>query len=142
MDQFSDLQSNQIPPQQYPHHGYRSPRTNAFMILSLCCGIFSISSCSILFVSMITCGLGILFASLSRGNDAKYSGLCKAGMITSIFGLICSICVTCFAFFMIFQSKEYREELNEACEQVYGMSFDDMMKEMYPQIELPTPTDE
>lgn len=134
MDEFSDLQSNKPLPEQYPHYGYKPPRSNSFMLLSLSFGILSITCCSVIFISMIACGLSILFALLSRGNDQKLNGLCKAGIATSVFGLICSVGVTASACYMMFYDTEYRQQLNEACEQIYGITFDDMLEEAYPEL--------
>lgn len=140
MDQFSDLQSNKKEPQQYPHYGYKPPRSNAFMILSLSFGIISITSCSVIFISMIACGLSILFAILSRGNDRKLSGICKAGVVTSVFGLVCSVIVTAGACYLMLHDTEYRKQMNEACEQIYGVTFDEMLKQTYPQLSDPQST--
>ena len=134
MDDYSDLQNNQIPMQEYPHYGYKPVRSNAFMILSLCMGILCITSCSVIFISMITGGLSILFAILSRGSDKKMQILPKIGIVSSVLGLICSVCVTVSVCYLMIHDSTYREQVNEACEQVYGMSFDDMLKEMYPEL--------
>lgn len=134
MDDYTDLQNNQIPMQQYPHYGYKPVRSNAFMILSLCLGILCITSCSVIFISMIAGGLSILFAILSRGNDKKMQILPKIGIAASVFGLICSVCVTASVCYLLVSDSTYREQVNEACKQVYGMSFDDMLEEMYPEL--------
>lgn len=141
MDDFSDLQSNQIPPQQYPHYGYKPMRSNAFMGLSLSFGIISITCSSVIFISMIAAGLSILFAILSRGNDKKFTSIAKAGIITSVLGLACSIFVTISAFYMVINNAEYRAQVNDMCQQLYGTSFDDMLKEINPDFAKQLPGD-
>lgn len=131
MDEYTDLQDDRIPVQQYPHYGYKPVRRNAFMILSLCMGILCFTSCSIIFISMITGGLSILFAILSKGNDHKMHTMPRTGVLISVFGILCSLCVTISTCYMILHDDSYRAQLNEACEQIYGVSFDEMLEEMY-----------
>ena len=134
MDNYTDLQNQQTPAEQYPHYGYKPVRSNAFMILSLCMGILCITSCSVIFIAMIAGGLGILFAILSKGNDPKMQILPKIGIATSVFGLVSSIAVTASVCYLLLFDNTYRKQVNEACEQVYGISFDEMLDEMYPEL--------
>lgn len=132
MDEYTDLQDDRIPVQQYPHYGYKPVRRNSFMILSLCMGILCFTSCSIIFISMIAGGLSILFAILSKGNDRKMHTMPRTGIFISIFGIFCSLCITISTCYMVLYDDNYRAQLNEACEQIYGVSFDEMIEDMYP----------
>lgn len=109
-------------------------RFNSFMVLSLCFGILSFLSCSVIFFSLIAGGMSILFAILSKGSDTKLKPLSRLGILTSIFGIFCSFAVTIGACYLFFTNDYYHEQINQACKEVYQQSFDDMMLELYPNL--------
>jgi len=118
--------------QQFQHYGYVPARSNGFMIASLVMGIIAILSCSMIFTSFIFGGLSILFALLSRGYDKEFSGLAIGGIFTSILGMFCSICMFAFCMYLIFYNPEYRKFMNDTCEQMYGITFDEMLEGEMP----------
>jgi hypothetical protein len=109
------------------------PRSNAFMVLSLVMGALAMISCSFIFISLIAGGLSILFAILSKGNDRRMQTMPKAGILTGITGMVLSVVITGATVFLFMSDSSYRQQLNEACEQIYGVSFDDMMEGELPQ---------
>lgn len=113
--------------QDFPHYGYVPARSNGFMIVSLVLGILAIMSCSLIFTSFIFGGLGILFALLSRGKDKSTTGLATGGIVTSALGIGLATVIGAVSVYLIFCVPEYHQMLNDTCEQMYGITFDEMM---------------
>ena len=55
--------------------------------------------------------------------------ICKAGIITSVIGIFLSVIITGAACYMMFSNPDYRQQLNDMSQQMYGETFDDMLKE-------------
>lgn len=113
--------------QDFPHFGYVPVRSNGFMIVSLIMGIFSIISSSFIITGIFFGGLGILFAILSKGSDRSLTGTAIGGMTTSIIGVALSLCIGIYSFYLIFTDSTYHQQLNDMCEQMYGITFDEML---------------
>lgn len=113
----------------FPHYGYQPQRSNAFIVLSLVMGLLAVTSCSFIFFACIFGGLSILFAILSKGNDRHIQILPKIGIVSSVAGIVLSVFVTAAAFYFVMNDTTFRKQLNETCEQIYGESFDDMLRE-------------
>lgn len=79
-------------------------------------------------------GIAIILAILSRGGAKKLLGKAKAGLTCSIIALALDISFCVFAiwlaFVLPFRSPEFHEELNKACEEQYGVSYDELMEEL------------
>lgn len=114
------------PPQ---NNGYIPQRNNSFITLSLISGITAIVSALSIFFPFIFGGLGILFALLSKGNDVQMTGRAKAGLATSILGMVISAFILIASCIIVFSNPEGRdlflEEYNRAYEQQYGTSFEE-----------------
>ena len=106
-----------------------SSKNNSFTILSLCFGMIAIATCSMFFIALPAGGLSILFAILSKGRERKMQAICKAGIITSAIGIFLSFLITGAAFYLVFSNPDYRQQLNDMSQQMYGETFDDMLKE-------------
>lgn len=89
------------------------------------------------FVSPVFGGLGILFALLSKGNDAVLEKKAKHGLILSAVSLVATVAFTVVSFVATFASlsqyspDELHNYLNEAYEETYGQSFDELYEEIY-----------
>ncbi len=70
-------------------------------------------------------GLSIIFASLSKGNTSAYQLNAKIAIIVSCLALIGNTAYTGFMFYNITYNEEYRQQLNQTFEQIYGMSVDE-----------------
>lgn len=114
---------------------YKPRRANAFMLFSLLFGIAAIISCSLIITSFIFGGLAILFAVLSKGDDEKVTGTALGGMITGICGIILSIVLCASVIYLIFNDSSYRKLLNDTCEQMYGITFDEMLEGEMPDMD-------
>lgn len=113
--------------QDFPHYGYVPARNNGFMIASLIMGIFSIISSSLIITGILFGSLGILFAILSKGKDHAYTGTSVGGITTSIIGIVFSLCVGIFSFYLIMTDSAYHQQLNDTCEKMYGITFDELL---------------
>lgn len=122
---------------EQPEHIYTPPRFNSFMVLSLCFGILSVLSCSVIFFALPAGGLSILFAILSKGNDKKFQPLSLAGIGTSAFGILVSLAITIGGIYLFMTNDYYHNQLNATCKQLYNVTFDQMIQEMYPNVSLP-----
>ncbi len=76
-------------------------------------------------------GLSMLFAALSRGNTASYQLNAKIAIILSCVALIGNTAYTGVAFYNIFFNEEYRQQLDETFEQMYGMSMEEYTSYMF-----------
>lgn len=113
--------------QDFPHYGYVPARNNGFMIVSLIMGIFSILSSSFIITGIFFGGLGILFAVLSKGGDHSFTKTAAGGVTTSVIGIALSLCIGIFSFYLIFTDSAYHQQLNDMCEQMYGVTFDELL---------------
>lgn len=103
---------------------------------SMVLGIISLASLLFLQVTvpLLLGGIAIILAIVSRGGAKHLLGKAKAGLICSIIALALDILFFVFAIWLTFflpnQSPEFREELNKACEEQYGVSYDELMEEL------------
>jgi len=77
------------------------------------------------FFPFIFGGLSIIFAVLSKGNTARYQLNAKIAIIASCIALVGNTAYTGFAFYNVFFNEEYREQLDETLEQLYGMNMEE-----------------
>lgn len=89
------------------------------------------------FLTPILAGLGILFCILSKGHENSYEKKAKQGLILStismVFCVIIMIAGIIFAFITIskYDKSELHDYLNDAYEQTYGKSFDEVYEKIY-----------
>lgn len=83
-------------------------------------------------------GLSIIFAVLSKGKNYTYQLNAKIALIASCIALIGNTAYTGFAFYNVFFNEEYREQLDETFEKMYGMSMEEYTSYMFA---LPENTD-
>ena len=110
---MEEMQNQPVPE---PGKTYSS-KNNSFTILSLCFGMIAIATCSMFFIA------------LPAGRERKMQAICKAGIITSAIGIFLSFLITGAAFYLVFSNPDYRQQLNDMSQQMYGETFDDMLKE-------------
>lgn len=122
-----------IPAQPMPPRIKGQSMATASMVL----GIVTLSSFVFLQLSLpfLLGGIGIILAILSRGKAKQMIGRAKAGMICCITGLCLDVALCTFGVWLMFAlpsiSPELTEEVNKMCEQQYGVSYDEMMEEIY-----------
>lgn len=121
-----------------PMHIKGESMASASMIL----GIITLASLLLLQLSLpfLLGGVGIILALLSRGSAKKMIGKAKAGMICCITGLALDVAFCVFAVWLVFAlpklSPSLTEEVNKMCEEQYGVSYYEMMEEIYDMWDL------
>lgn len=137
-------------PQGGPNNGYNpypygvpvrpmplKPKGQSMATASMVLGIITLASLLLLRITVpfLLGGIGIILAILSRGGAKKMIGRAKAGMICCITGLCLDVALCTFAVWLVFAlpsiSPELTDEVNKMCEQQYGVSYDEMMEEIY-----------
>ncbi len=93
-------------------------------------GLISIPFCFFLYTGIILGGLAIVFAILSKGTADKLLRQAKKGIFYGSLGIVIGYAVFASNMHTIFTNPAYRQELNRMSEQVNGVSFDDMLKEL------------
>lgn len=109
-------------------------KRNPFIIAALAAGIFSLLSICTGILPLILGSLGILFALLSRRKGKRLETPAFIGMITSIMSIAFSLVIIIMSFAALpamLKSSEYRKQLNEVSESMYGYSFDEIIEEGY-----------
>lgn len=131
--------NNGYPPYPYgmPVQPPLRPKGQSMATASMVLGIITLASLLLLRVTIpfLLGGIGIILAILSKGGAKKMIGRAKAGMVCCITGLCLDIAFCTFAVWLVFAlptiSPELTEEVNRMCEQQYGISYDEMMEEIY-----------
>lgn len=109
------------------------PTKSSFATAALVMGILSLVSLCTVIGPLIFGSLGIIFAILSRRPGQKTAGEAIAGIVTSAIGCVISLIFVILIFvasFSMLTNPEYREQMNQMYEDMYGYSFDEMMEEM------------
>lgn len=124
---YSNPYANRSPyqaPKTEPGHGLF---TAAFIL-----GIMALVSCFTFTVyPAYICGsIAIIFALLSKGQKSRMHNKASIGIVCAVCALILNTCIVTYSVTTIFTNPDAMEELNEACEEIYGISFDDMMEEL------------
>lgn len=100
-------------------------------------GIISLVSLLLLrlYIPFLLGGVGIILAVLSKGSAKKMAGKARAGFICCITGLVLDVVVCISSVYLAFAlpeiMPEMMDEVNEMCEEKYGMSYDEIMDEFY-----------
>lgn len=118
----------------YTQYGFYTRTPNQiFVSAAYAMGILAIISTILItvYLPFIFGGLSIIFAMLSRTDLEKLQQKAKKGMICGIIGISMNVALIVTCFTLVFTKPEMRTELNTVCEQMYGISFDELLEEMY-----------
>ena len=131
------------PPYGAPMQPYLGkPKGDSMATASMILGTITLASMLVLqfTIPFLLGGVGIVLAILSRGSAKRLAGKAKAGLICCIVGLSLDImlCVSaiCLVFALPNLSPEFQKEVNKACEEQYGVSYDEMMEEFYEMFDM------
>ncbi|MBQ7840270.1 MAG: hypothetical protein IJ390_07265 [Lachnospiraceae bacterium] len=108
-------------------------RPNGFATASLVLGIIALLSAFTMTIlpPLIFGSLSIILGMLSRGSG-KMSSRALGGVISSGSALVINVAICVIAFYTVFSNPQMTEEywntLNEAYEQMTGMTFDEIME--------------
>ena len=87
-----------------------------------------------IYVPFITAGIGIVLAVLSKGQARKMLGKAKAGLTCCIVGLAMDILLCVGSVYLVINLPKLMpdmvEEVNEMCEEEYGISYYELMDEL------------
>ncbi len=97
---------------------------------ALVMGLISIPMCFFLYTGIILGGMAIVFAILSKGTSQKLLAQAKKGIAYGTLGIVIGYSVITYNVHAVLTKPEYRQELNRMSEQINGVSFDDMLKEL------------
>ena len=78
--------------------------------------------------------LSILFAVMAHRKKREFTSQVKIGIVTSLISILITgviLVTTIISLPTLLKSEEYREQLNTTSEQMYGMSFDELMNDYY-----------
>ncbi len=103
-------------------------RAKAMGIASLVCAIIFVTWP---FLAIILAGFAILFASLSRGSDVNFHSDAKIGLGTAIVALCISFSVLGSVFFALKTNDEYRHNVEETMDTLYGSMYEDLNGETF-----------
>ena len=81
-------------PQNTPRPSIRPYRGTGFANAALVCGVMSVMSCTIIYVTCFFGCMSILFALLSRQDSLKMPSKAKTGLIISIIGILLTSILT------------------------------------------------
>ena len=77
----------------FEREGNFVPGTRLWSVLSFVCGVVSLALCWLGFWAILPGALGLVFAVFSRIKLGYFDGLCLAGLIVSICGVVIGGCV-------------------------------------------------
>lgn len=140
-DPGTQQQNNNPVPSTNPGMGYRPPvsysNSNGFVTAAFTCGILAIVTtiCMTVYLPFIFGGLSIIFGVLSkREPNVPMLTKAKTGIICGVGGLVLNLALIVFCVNMVMTNPEYRNQLNEACEEMYGYTFDEMLEDMQQEL--------
>ncbi len=97
---------------------------------ALVIGLISIPLCFFLNLGTVVGGIAIILALLSKGNMEKLLPQAKKALIYGTLGVVIGYGVFVYDVHAVFTNPEYRRQLNVMSQQMNGVSFDDMLKDL------------
>ena len=97
---------------------------------ALILGLASIPLCFFLNIGVIIGGVAIVIALLSKGTSEKLLPQARRAIIFGILGIVIGYGVFFYDIHMVLTDPQYRQQLNAMSQQMNGVSFDDMLKEL------------
>ena len=97
---------------------------------ALVLGLISIPLCFFMNIGIILGGVAIVFALLSKGTAQKLLPQARKGIIYGTIGIVIGYTILVASFHTLLTDQAYRDKFNQTYEQLYGESFDDMLKEI------------
>lgn len=82
-----------------------------------------------IYPTLILGSLAIICGILSRGYEVKLKGSAATGVGFGIGAIALCVALIVFVVTLIFSDGPIKKQMNEACKEVYGQTFDDMIKD-------------
>lgn len=119
-----------------PQTGWQPPtpkeRASAGMALAaLLLGVLSILCSCTVYGSLLTGGLAVILALLSKGKRPRMSGQAKAGVATGCVGVILAVYMLISSLHTVMTDPDAHRMFNEMFEQYYGESFEDAWQDTF-----------
>lgn len=108
-------------------------QSNGFVTAAFVCGILAIVTtvCMTVYLPFVFGGLSLIFGALSkRQADVPMEKKARNGMIFGIGGMAANIALIVISVNMVLSSPDYRSQLNDMCQQMYGITFDQMLDDI------------
>lgn len=108
-----------------------SRKPNQMETASQICGIIAVISVftMMIYPALVLGSLAIIFAILSRGSAKKLYDRAVTGIITGGIAIAVDIALLVASLAIIFSNGPMKQQLNDACKQMYGQTFDDMLQD-------------
>ena len=130
MDQFQPSGNPYGQPQQY-YNPYSSKHSERMAITSLALGMIALLSCTCLYLS-IPCGaLAIIFATLSRGGEMRYTGKAQIGLILGTSALVLTTIIYIAAFAFALAEYGSIDGILKAYSDMSGIDYNDLIQQLY-----------
>ena len=97
---------------------------------ALVLGLISIPLCFVINIGVIFGGIAIVLAFLSKGTMDKLLPQAKKAILYGVLGIVIGYGVFAYDVYKVFTDEQLRNQLNVMSEQMNGVSFDDMLKEL------------
>ena len=94
-------------------------------------GMFSIPLCLIFYTGIILGGVAVVLALLSKGTMKTFLPQAKKALVLGTVGVVLGYTMMVTSIHTVLTNPEQRQQLNTMSEQMYGTSFDDMLKQYY-----------
>ena len=128
MDQFQPSGNPYGQPYFTP---YRSNHSERMAIASMTLGMIALIGCTCLYLS-IPCGaLAIIFATLSRGGQMRYSGKAQMGLILGACAIILTVLIYAGSFALAFMQYGSIDGILKAYSDMSGMDYNDLIQQLY-----------
>lgn len=98
--------------------------------VALVMGLASIPLCFFLNIGVIIGGIAIVLAILSKGTAEKILPQAKRAILYGSFGIVLGYGVFAYNLYSVLTNPASRKQLNEMSEQINGVSFDDMLRQL------------
>ena len=97
---------------------------------ALIVGLAAIPLCFFLNIGVIAGGIAIVMALLSKGSSDRLLPQAKRAIIFGTLGIVIGYAVMIYDMHMVLTDPQYHQQLNAMSQQINGISFDDMLKEL------------
>lgn len=103
---------------------------NSFARASMTIGAVALASVFTftIFPAIILGSLALILALLSRGAELSFHPTARNGILMSILALVVNVALVGGTCFMILGDNPYHEELNATYEEMFGMSYDEILQ--------------
>ena len=102
---------------------------------ALVMGLISVPLCFFMYTGIILGGIAVVFALLSKGTAQKLLPQAKKGIIYGTIGIVLGYAILVTSVHTMLTNPVAHDQLNRTSEQIYGESFDDMLKELGVSVE-------